>query len=208
MEFAIWAPWYRDICDDFGFDSHEDSKAANLLNSLIGTQASTPHILKECINHRQVTICGAGPSLEKNIDRIDGTIITADEATSIVMDYQLPDIIVTDLDGNVEDQITANQEGCIVVIHAHGDNMNALRRYAPCFPGPFVLTTQAKPLDRVFNFGGFTDGDRAYLMAKQFGADTIQLLGFDFDTPRPKKGKNQDTKRRKLRWAHRLIECY
>ncbi len=208
MEFATWESLYRDICDDFGFDSHEDSKAARLLNSLIGTRASAFHILKECIANRQVTICGAGPSLKENIDRIDGTVITADEATSIVMNHQLPDIIVTDLDGNVEDQITANQEGCIVVIHAHGDNMKLLRRYAPCFPGPFVLTTQAKPFERVFNFGGFTDGDRAYLMAKQFGANTIQLLGFDFDVPRPKKGKSQEIKRRKLQWARRLIECY
>ena len=119
MQFATWESLYRDICDDFGFDQHEDSKAARLLNSLIGTRASALHILKECIANRQVTICGAGPSLKENIDRIDGTVITADEATSIVMNHQLPDIIVTDLDGNVEDQITANQEGCIVVIHAN-----------------------------------------------------------------------------------------
>ena len=95
-----------------------------------------------------------------------------------------------------------------MVIHAHGDNIATLKRHALRFPGPFVLTTQGNPFGRIFNFGGFTDGDRAYFMAKHFGAQSISLLGFDFDVPRPKKGKDSRLKHRKLQWARWLIEHY
>lgn len=122
------------------------------------------------------------------------------------MGHTLPDIIVTDLDGNVEDQIKANEMGSIAVIHAHGDNIPAIRKYAPLFKGRVVLTTQSEPFDNVYNFGGFTDGDRAFLMAKHFGATKISLFGFDFENPREKEGKDIEIKRKKLKWAKKLIE--
>jgi len=56
-------------------------------------------------------------------------------------------------------------------------------------------------LKNVYNFGGFTDGDRCVFLAKALGAAEIKLVGFDYDdesvTPR---------KRKKLAWAKRLIE--
>jgi hypothetical protein len=65
-------------------------------------------------------------------------------------------------------------------------------------------TTQSRPFGRLHNFGGFTDGDRAVLMARHLGAPT-RLLGFDFDTPRLKEGRDVEVKKRKLAWARRLI---
>ena len=63
-----------------------------------------------------------------------------------------------------------------------------------------VGTTQARPLENVYNFGGFSDGDRCVFLAKEFGAKTIKIIGFDLDDTNvtPKKLK-------KLKWARKLL---
>jgi uncharacterized Rossmann fold enzyme len=60
----------------------------------------------------------------------------------------------------------------------------------------------------VYNFGGFTDGDRAVMVARHFGATKIHLLGFDMAQPRPKEGRDPKTKKRKLETARELIWDY
>jgi len=62
-------------------------------------------------------------------------------------------------------------------------------------------TAQCRPPPGLYNFGGFTDGDRCVFLAQELGAAKIKLVGFDYEdesvTPRKKK---------KLAWAKRLIE--
>ena len=58
--------------------------------------------------------------------------MAADGATAILLRRGIvPDIIVTDLDGSFPDILKANREGSIAVVHAHGDNLDALDRYVP-----------------------------------------------------------------------------
>ena len=83
----------------------------------------------------------------------------------------------------------------------HMETMSlGLRNGSQYFLVLWFLTTQGRPFENIHNFGGFSDGDRAVYMARDFGAATIQLLGFDCDdesvTP-VKKGK--------LIWARRLL---
>jgi uncharacterized Rossmann fold enzyme len=63
-----------------------------------------------------------------------------------------------------------------------------------------IGTTQAAPFDHVYNFGGFSDGDRCVFLAKEFGARSIRIIGFDLDDTNvtPKKLK-------KLKWARKLL---
>lgn len=137
---------------------------------------------------------------------IDCPVVAADNATTVAMDANIqPDFVVTDLDGLVEDQIEANRRGATVFIHAHGDNIGALGRYAPMFKGNVVATCQCAPVDGTFNFGGFTDGDRAACICSSLGAKSLHLLGFDFENPAEKRGRDMDVKRRKLSWARRII---
>jgi hypothetical protein len=83
--------------------------------------------------------------------------------------------------------------------------MPELGQYGPLFRGRVVMTTQSSPFRQVRNYGGFTDGDRAVVLARHFGAQQIFLLGFDFLHPKPKKGKDPEVKLRKLAWARRII---
>ena len=54
--------------------------------------------------------------------------------------------------------------------------------------------------DRVHNFGGFTDGDRAAFTADHFGAAELRFVGWDFEDP-----DVSPEKREKLQWAERLL---
>ena len=141
------------------------------------------------------------------MDWTDGLIVAADGATSALRERGLvPDIIVTDLDGDVEDQVDGNANGSVVFVHAHGDNMPALERWVTEFPGAVVGTCQCLPVGGVFNFGGFTDGDRAACILGELGVRDVVLAGFDLESPSPKPGRSGAVKLRKLDWAGRILE--
>jgi 2-amino-4-hydroxy-6-hydroxymethyldihydropteridine diphosphokinase len=208
MRFDSWEPIYQEILEDFGFSRDMDEEAAEILSSML--PPSEP-ILREArgrISGRNIVVCGNAPSLaeeigllQKTAGKDDCTFIAADGAAAVLLRAEIvPAIIVTDLDGPFPEIRRAHDWGSLVVVHAHGDNLDSLRRYVPSLRR-VMGTTQSRPLKNVFNFGGFTDGDRCVFLAKALGAASIKLIGFDFDdervTPRKKK---------KLAWAKRLIE--
>jgi uncharacterized Rossmann fold enzyme len=208
MEFEEWEPIYHDILKDMGYDPERDVEAAILLDSLCPRDRICG---SECLRGKfgeTATIIGHGPYLEETLERVEleGTIISADGATTSLLDIGVvPEIIVTDLDGDVEDEIESNFRGSIAAIHAHGDNMDSVRKYVPLFPGLITPTVQCRPFGNLYNFGGFTDGDRAVMLALHFGARRINLVGFDFDNPREKDGRESREKVRKLLWAKKII---
>jgi uncharacterized Rossmann fold enzyme len=214
MEFKKWEPIYKQIVMDFGFDRDMDEKSAKILLKLIKTKPTVdPKTLSEIFSNKITYIFGAGPNLRHEVDidnfknEFDGVIVSADGATSALVEKNItPDVIVTDLDGKIEDQIIANENGAIVVIHAHGDNIEALKKWVPKFKNAIIGTTQSKPFDMIHNFGGFTDGDRAVFLAAHFKASKIYLVAFDFEEP-GEYSYNFDykTKFKKLTWANGLI---
>ncbi len=205
MDFEAWEPFYVQILKDFGFSRTDDEVvAAELDRILAGTRASDAD-LRRLIRGKEVTVAGNGPNVEAEIADTRGVLLAADEATSVALaSGRLPSVLVTDLDGNVGDQLKANQEGTVAVVHAHGDNRPAVREWAPRFPGATVATTQSRPVGGLRNFGGFTDGDRAVFLADHFGARRIRLVGFDFERPN-EKDRDLRMKQRKLDWAYILL---
>ena len=205
----VWQPIYKRICDDFGFDPKQDLKSANRLLSMLGTRSegSLEGIAKGF--PRSVLICGGADSLADEISsiKLEGFVVAADAATSTLADAGIRlDMIVSDLDGIVEDQVSANAAGTPVFIHAHGDNQPALERYVQRFTGPVVGTCQCPPPPGLYNFGGFTDGDRAACICAELGARELMLVGFDFGNPSMKAGKRRDVKLKKLRWAKTILD--
>ncbi|WP_414468343.1 6-hydroxymethylpterin diphosphokinase MptE-like protein [Methanobacterium sp. ACI-7] len=219
MNLDIWLSWYKRILNEFGFNREDDEKSAEILNSLLEKQG--------CIkpNHIQmnqkVIVFGAGPSLKRNIKEIkelklkNFTLIAADGATTALLEEDIiPDIIVTDLDGLMDDIIKSNDEGAILVIHAHGNNAENIEKYVPSLQN-IIGTTQSIPLSNVYNFGGFTDGDRCLFFAAASGAKLIILAGMDFGDivtsySRPEISglfeKADKIKRLKLKYAKELTE--
>ncbi|NYT05260.1 MAG: DUF115 domain-containing protein [Methanomicrobiales archaeon] len=199
MRFEEWEPHYTAILDYFGFDRAADEEAALLLARLAPRDDHA--LLAAFCRDRAVTVCGNAPCLAGELSLISGTVFAADAAADLLYGHGIrPDAVFTDLDGATDRFSLMNREGTIMVVHAHGDNMRLLRTWVPRFEGPFVATTQARPLPGVHNFGGFTDGDRAVFAAHALGAASVRIVGFDLDD----RGVDK-VKRGKLVWARRLL---
>ena len=206
MDFEEWDLYYRQILEDFGFSRAEDERAARILDKRLGGDRIDPEELRALLGGKEVTIAGNAPSLAEELVAVQHPLVAADEATSVLRAAKIrPDVIVTDLDGDVADQVAANADGAVAVIHAHGDNVAAIEAWAPKFSGRVIATTQSRPFGRVHNFGGFTDGDRAAFLADALGATSLLLIGFDFETPSPKDA-DPERKKRKLDWAYILLQ--
>jgi len=188
LELWEWTPWYEKIARRLQLSKEEDQKAADLLSSLLKEDALTLDELKDRISERAVIIFGAGPSLANDLGRLSEAsmlekycLITADGATTalMVISRKFPDVIATDLDGRIEDQIEASRRGSVIIVHAHGDNVPLLAKYVPSLKNR-IGSTQVEPRPHVYNFGGFTDGDRAAFAAVELGASALVLAGMDF----------------------------
>ena len=158
------------------------------------------------VSGETVAVAGAGPSLAdddalaaaSDADRVFAASTAADALREAGIAV---DCMVTDLDKNPETARELTAAGTPVAVHAHGDNIPAVREWIPRFDAANVLpTTQAEPVGPVRNFGGFTDGDRAAFLADHFGAGELVFVGWDFDDP-----DVDDAKAKKLRWAERLL---
>lgn len=199
MRFEEWEPHYIEILDYFGFDRKSDETAADLLARIL--PRDDIRALEFLISGKTVTICGNAPCLGSELDRIEGVVIAADAAALVLYNAGIiPDAIFTDLDGADDPFITMNEGKTILVVHAHGDNMPLLQRWVPQFPGKLVGTTQATPLPQIYNFGGFTDGDRAAFTADALGAARLIFIGFDLSDT-----SVDSMKKGKLFWARRLL---
>ncbi len=219
MNLDVWFSWYKEILEEFSFDKEMDEKSAEMLRKLLQDRNSlSPNDISI---KSDAIIFGAGPSLKRNIKELNKvgidnfSLICADGAvTALLEEGVIPDIVVTDLDGKIEDIIDSNRNGAIMVVHAHGNNMENIKKYVPILDH-ILATTQSNPLENVYNFGGFTDGDRCLFLAIKLGAKNVFLAGMDFGRivtrySRPDitetEGKADNVKELKLKYAKKLVE--
>ena len=212
MTLNGWQKKYQEILNEFDYDRSKEIRSANILNSLLKTGFGLNRLERK-IKNKTVFVVGAGPSLCSSLQYIkkfkNFTKIVSDGATQALIENKImPDIVVTDLDGNMEYLKKASELKSIMIIHAHGDNINRLP-HAISFK--YCLgTTEDKPFEKIKNFGGFTDGDRCVFLANHFGASKIILIGMDFGTHIGKYSKvgtyNKSLKLKKLRKAKMLLE--
>jgi 2-amino-4-hydroxy-6-hydroxymethyldihydropteridine diphosphokinase len=214
MKFVDWFPYYQDIRKQFGYSTEMDQHAADLLSRLIRRKALDTKILRRKIEGKRILVIGAGKSLETNTTFLkknkNSVKIVADGAVQALIERKIkPDIVVTDLDGNLSFLFKAERIGAVMVVHAHSDNVDKLKKNIPKFKH-VVGTTQVMPVKNVYNFGGFTDGDRCAFLAEEFGAKEIILVGMDFgkEIGIYSKGfiKDPKLKMEKMRVARRLLE--
>ena len=212
MTIKGWESKYREILKDFGYSRKKDTQSCKLLDSLLPKKIRIAEI-KDLIEKKPVFVVGAGPSLPSSISILRKykkiTKIVADGATKAIIENGLkPDIVVTDLDGDIKSLKKAGRTNTIMVVHAHGDNtekIHLVKYFKNC-----IGTTQTKSVGKVHNFGGFTDGDRCVFLANHFKAKKIILLGMDFGTRIGKYSKtrvlNRTIKIKKLRRGKKLLE--
>jgi len=208
-----WFKKYDEIASELGLSQAADRAATIVLDNLI--EESSLERLSVLLEDKRVIVFGAGPSLVDAISYVkkkkfhDGYVfVAADGAVSAFLEAEvLPDVLVTDLDGRLRDILQANFRGSLTVVHAHGDNISLLEKVVPRMNG-VVGSTQVKPVGRVHNFGGFTDGDRCVFLAVHFRVREVLLAGMDFDSVVSEYSRSSDSerKRKKLLIAKKLIE--
>jgi uncharacterized Rossmann fold enzyme len=222
MEFGLWEKYYKEILDDFGFSREGDEASAKLLDEILSTEGClTLNDLADIVGFSdKFIVFGAGPSIKEHVEMLkndydlkDYVLVAADGATTALIEQKLvPDIVATDLDGNIDDILLANIRGANIVIHAHGDNIDRIASLTSFFNN-VLGTTQAQPVGNLYNFGGFTDGDRAIFLAVALGASEITLAGMDFGDivtrySRPNLSSDlseaDDFKKKKLMYAEKF----
>ena len=213
MEFIEWFPYYQEIREQFGYSTEKDQEAAKVLSYLTRRKALDLKMLRKKIHGKGVMVIGAGVNLEASIPYIrknrNCTKIVANGAVQAILEHRIkPDVVVTDLDGNLLFLKKADKLGAIMVVHAHGDNIPAMNKLVPKLRH-IIGSTQVMPVNNVYNFGGFTDGDRSVFLAEELGAKQITLVGMDLGNEIGKysKTKVQDSelKKAKMKVARRLL---
>ena len=188
-----WKKRYSEIRKEFNYSEKKDKESAVILNSIIKKSNINEKIIS-LVKDKTVFVIGSGPSLSTAIPILKNfkkTIkIAADSSVKLLVDNGIiPDIVITDLDG---DESTLKKIGkkSIFIVHAHGDNIEKLefvKKFTKC-----IGTTQSNPFEKIQNFGGFTDGDRGVFLANHFDAKKIILFGMDFGE---KIGRHSNTKK-------------
>ena len=191
-----WKKKYSDILKEFKYSEKKDKESARKLNSIL-VKTDVDEKISKIIKNQTVFVIGSGPSLSTAIPKLKNlkksVKIAADSSVKILVENKIiPDIIITDLDGD-EDTLKKIAKKSIFVVHAHGDNIEKIE-FVKKFKNA-IGTTQTKPFDKIQNFGGFTDGDRGVFLANHFHAKKIILFGMDFGD---KIGRHSNTKK-----AHR-----
>jgi uncharacterized Rossmann fold enzyme len=203
MNWSEWNKSYHQIMDKLGFDTEADTRSVQLLETYLTKFPSNKKnetLLKlKKIQNTPVIIVGAGPSLKKDFlicfrspysSKIlsNCQIISVDGATTLFKQENLvPSIVVTDLDGDLASISWAIQNGALALIHAHGDNQQQINLFFHKYQNIIYKnnvwgTAQCEPGEFLFNFGGFTDGDRAIFITFHFQSPIVGLIGFDFGT--------------------------
>ena len=193
MMISGWEKRYLLILKELGYSQKKDSESAIILDSILKKTNTTGKILK-LIEGKTVFVIGSGPSLSNAIPKLKklkkSIKIAADSSLKPLVDNGIiPDIVVTDLDGDENTIKKIAKTKSIFIIHAHGDNIEKLelvKKIRNC-----IGTTQSNPFNKIQNFGGFTDGDRGVFLANYFGAKKIILFGMDFGN---RIGKFSNTK--------------
>jgi 2-amino-4-hydroxy-6-hydroxymethyldihydropteridine diphosphokinase len=214
VRFIDWFPYYQNIRQQFGYSTEKDQHAANVLSNMLKRKSLDLKVLQKKIARRHVMVIGAGDSLIQNIKFVKKNRkfvkIVADGATKALIENHIrPDVVVTDLDGDISFLRKAERVGAIIVVHSHGDNIEELKKIVPTLRH-VIGTTQVMPVENVYNFGGFTDGDRCVFLADEFGAEEIVLVGMEFGDRigehSKKSVENIQLKRDKMKVGKRLLE--
>jgi len=194
MMISGWKKKYSDILKEFKYSEKKDNESAVILN-LILKKSNVNEKIVNLVKGKTVFVIGSGPSLSTAIPKLKNLKksikIAADSSIKILLENNIiPDIVITDLDGDEMALKKIAKTKSIFVVHAHGDNsekMELVKYFKNC-----IGTTQSKPFSKIQNFGGFTDGDRGVFLANYFEAKRIILFGMDFGN---RIGKYSNTKK-------------
>jgi uncharacterized Rossmann fold enzyme len=170
---------------------------------IIGAAVSSSEIIKILKNNNFFVLAdGAGAVFSTLDDEL------AEEAWARTL------CIISDGDGG-DGLIQAIKREIPLILHAHGDNIHSWSKTVDYILSSgteikLVLTHQLpKNMNGVYNFGGFTDGDRAVCFVHSAGVpnDRIVLIGTRTDIVGQWSGiTDKELKLSKLKWMKKVLQ--
>ena len=186
MTIRGWKTQFKEIRKEFGYLEKDDLISANKLDSLLKGKNSKNQF-QNMIKGRTVFIIGAGPSLTRSLKYIKKSKnvvkIVADGAVRALLEKNIkPDILVTDLDGDLKSIEKIGKTKIPIIAHAHGDNYEKLE-IVKKFRN-VVGSTQTKKMGKVENFGGFGKYSKHRIINRKikikklkFGKKIVEWIG-------------------------------
>ena len=203
MTFDIdwWWDYQSEISTHFGFSKCRENVASRIVSRLKLKKAN----LQKYFKGKNISIIGA--AIGSDIVLPPKNLLVADGALRACLERNIiPEFVMTDLDGYLEDLFWASNNGSKLIVHSHGDNIAVFSQYSTRLPYFSVTTTY--PSLNSNCWGGFTDGDRALMMALSLSSKSINLLGFNFNEIGDYAGVFSPRKLEKLVWAEKIVhEC-
>lgn len=202
-----WFLTYDEICKDLKINCLDDDISALYLSKF---KSKSNFLWKRLhnLNGRSFIVIGNSPDVTPedfvNAYEKNEVMVVGDSAIRLIPKEIVPEIIVSDLDGSIPDIVLRVNEGSILFVHSHGDNMDKIKENIQRFEGFYIPTRQGRRPESMFNPCGFTDGDRAVMIARYLGAKRIRLFGFSYE--RAYEKGNTILKMKKLQFARKIIE--
>ncbi len=220
-----------EIRSEFGWSLDKDLYVAKWLvnelvcsapyrRSLLDLNKTWDNIRRELFSHSgSIAIVGAAVEIDEIEDAMKKgcRFIVADGSGEIFSDLEDPKEgwdsvigVVSDGDGGTGLSLSIDNN-IPMIIHAHGDNQESLRRLITRVRDLPISITHQTPfsIDGMVNPGGFTDGDRAVCIVVSMGVSVsdIVLLGTRSDVVGKFSGATDpERKLLKLRWMKRILE--
>mgnify|MGYP006130581265 CR=1 FL=1 len=172
-------------------------------------------ICEELQHCERVVIIGAAVEKQEiaELNLENTAVIAADGSVGAMIDYEFLTCVISDLDGGQHIDLAAEKSQRFV-LHAHGDNLTKWQNIVENWsqlktPPEIILSHQTNEnMNGMYNFGGFTDGDRAVCFALWAGVKVkqIELIGFSTKKVGAWSGTtNQDRKMKKLSWMKKIL---
>ncbi|MDM7276004.1 MAG: hypothetical protein P3X22_007840 [Thermoprotei archaeon] len=160
---------------------------------------------------RESTVCIVGPLAGEPLNIEGCDVIAAPEGglQALINSGVKPLYITGDLDVELKYLTMGLRLAKFYAIHVHGDNMERVSwLLSTVNTENIIFTSQVHTVNCTLSIGGFTDGDRAAILAMLLGASQVKLAGFNFEKPTFKhKGAtlNDKDKTLKLKLAREIL---
>ncbi|MEM1969172.1 MAG: hypothetical protein QXE99_06105 [Acidilobaceae archaeon] len=201
--------YYNIVEPVLGYPRHRETIASLIGPSMCYNECLTLASLRSTIEDN--IICIIGPSQQK-IDLSDCNIIAAPEGGfPIVLSTGFKPLYITgDLDLELKSLHIMISTIDKLIVHLHGDNIErvSILKQLLSSKNSIVYTSQVETIGCTIPLGGFTDGDRAILIAMLMNAREVKVKGYDFTRPvYHHKGLTLDTSEKiiKLKLAESII---
>lgn len=175
--------YYNLVEKNMGFPRHRELEAALRVGNIVECSDLCLKVGELLDSVKGRSVCIVGPLAEPiDVKRCDIVLAPDGGLVPLIMAKVRPLVITTDADSSSKIMSMAFQLSRYIALHVHGDNMTQVALAINSIDrDKLIPTSQVLTPLCILPVGAFTDGDRAVALALELGAESVRVIGFDFD---------------------------